>query len=65
MTQLYVSSSGRRISDDMLNLLAMRYRTSSGVITLESFISLVLRIDSMAREYIRFRQLELTESKKR
>lgn len=64
MTQLYVSSSGRRISDDMLNLLAMRYRTSTGAITLESFISLVLRIESMAREYIRFRQLELTESKK-
>lgn len=48
----------------MLNLLAMRYRTTSGVITLESFISLVLRIESMAREYIRFRQLEVTESKK-
>lgn len=64
MTQLYVSSSGRRITDDMLNLLAMRYRTSTGAITLESFISLVLRIESMAREYIRFRQLELTESKK-
>lgn len=64
MTQLYVSSSGRRISDDMLNLLVMRYRTASGVITLESFICLVLRIESMAREYIRFRQLELTESKK-
>lgn len=64
MTQLYVSSSGRRISDDMLNLLAMRYRSASGVITLESFISLVLRIESMAREYIRLRQLEVTESKK-
>ncbi|KAM8737552.1 calpain-1 catalytic subunit-like [Acanthopagrus schlegelii] len=40
-----IMASGKRISDDMLNLMALRYGSSSGQITLESFISLVLRFD--------------------
>ncbi|XP_071327400.1 calpain-9-like [Trachinotus anak] len=42
-----IMASGKRISDDMLNLMALRYGASSGHITLESFISLVLRFDCM------------------
>ncbi|XP_051248392.1 calpain-1 catalytic subunit [Dicentrarchus labrax] len=49
-----IMASGMRISDDMLNLMALRYGSSSGVITLESFISLVLRFDCMNQI---FRQL--------
>ncbi|XP_068574135.1 calpain-1 catalytic subunit-like [Cebidichthys violaceus] len=40
-------ASGKRINDDILNLLALRYGASSGHITLESFISLFLRFDCM------------------
>ncbi|XP_006807534.1 calpain-1 catalytic subunit-like isoform X2 [Neolamprologus brichardi] len=40
-------ASGKKISDEMLNLMALRYGTSSGHITLESFISLVLRFECM------------------
>ncbi|KAM9355409.1 calpain-1 catalytic subunit-like [Pholidichthys leucotaenia] len=40
-------AAGKRVSDDMLNLLALRYGSSSGYITLESFIGLVLRFDCM------------------
>ncbi|XP_044022546.1 calpain-8-like [Siniperca chuatsi] len=38
---------GKGISDDMLNMIALRYGSSSGFITLENFISLVLRFDCM------------------
>uniref|UniRef100_A0A3Q0R1T2 Calpain catalytic domain-containing protein n=1 Tax=Amphilophus citrinellus TaxID=61819 RepID=A0A3Q0R1T2_AMPCI len=41
-----------KVSDEMLNLMALRYGTSSGHITLESFISLLLRFDCMYRKYI-------------
>uniref|UniRef100_A0A4W6DIR7 Calpain catalytic domain-containing protein n=1 Tax=Lates calcarifer TaxID=8187 RepID=A0A4W6DIR7_LATCA len=40
-------ASGMRVSDDMLNLMALRYGASSGHMTLESFISLMLRLDCM------------------
>lgn len=40
------------MSDDMLNLMAARYGSASGVITLESFVSLILRFECMNREYI-------------
>ncbi|XP_073340051.1 calpain-1 catalytic subunit-like [Pagrus major] len=40
-----IMASGKRISDDMLNLMALRYGSSSGQITLENFISLGLRFD--------------------
>uniref|UniRef100_A0A671WLR6 Zgc:136872 n=1 Tax=Sparus aurata TaxID=8175 RepID=A0A671WLR6_SPAAU len=40
-----IMASGKRASDDMLNLMALRYGSSSGQISLESFISLVLRFD--------------------
>ncbi|XP_069544249.1 calpain-1 catalytic subunit-like [Brachyistius frenatus] len=41
------TASGRPVSDDMLNLMALRYGASSGHMTLENFISLVLRLDCM------------------
>ncbi|XP_068194584.1 calpain-8-like isoform X2 [Antennarius striatus] len=41
------TSSGMTISDEMLNLMALRYGTSSGNMTLESFIMLILRFDCM------------------
>ncbi|XP_061598899.1 calpain-1 catalytic subunit-like [Cololabis saira] len=40
-------ASGMKISDDMLNLMALRYGASSGHMTLESFISLILRLECM------------------
>ncbi|XP_070699004.1 calpain-1 catalytic subunit-like [Pempheris klunzingeri] len=46
--------SGMKISDDMLSLLALRYGASSGHMTLESFICLILRLDCM---YKIFKQL--------
>ncbi|XP_040917390.1 calpain-1 catalytic subunit-like [Toxotes jaculatrix] len=42
-----IMATGKRMSDDMLNLMALRYGGSSGHITLESFISLILRFDCM------------------
>ncbi|XP_041826934.1 calpain-1 catalytic subunit-like [Melanotaenia boesemani] len=49
-----VIASGKGINDDMLNLMALRYGASSGHITLESFICLILRFDCMSQI---FRQL--------
>ncbi|KAL6105854.1 capn14 [Pungitius sinensis] len=49
-----LAASGMRLKDDMLSLLALRYGASSGHITLESFISLILRLDCMSKI---FRQL--------
>nr|XP_019940238.1 PREDICTED: calpain-3-like [Paralichthys olivaceus] len=40
-------TSGMNMSDDMLNLMTLRYGASSGNITLESFISLIIRLDCM------------------
>lgn len=39
-----------KVSDEMLNLMALRYGASSGHMTLESFISLILRLDCMLSE---------------
>ena len=47
-----VYCSGKRVSDGMLNLMALRYGASSGHMTLESFISLILRFDCMSRKCI-------------
>uniref|UniRef100_UPI003AAF37A5 calpain-1 catalytic subunit-like n=1 Tax=Centroberyx gerrardi TaxID=166262 RepID=UPI003AAF37A5 len=44
-----IMASGMRVSDDMLNLMALRYGASTGNMTLESFISLVLRMDCMSK----------------
>ncbi|XP_055718361.1 calpain-9-like [Salvelinus fontinalis] len=44
-----IMASGIRLSDSLLNLIALRYGGSSGNISLESFISLVLRMDRMAK----------------
>jgi len=35
------------VSDGMLNLMAARYGISTGQVTLESFISLIIRLDCM------------------
>ncbi|XP_074550087.1 calpain-1 catalytic subunit-like [Halichoeres trimaculatus] len=40
-------ASGKKIGDDMLNLMALRYGSSSGQMTLENFLSLILRFDCM------------------
>uniref|UniRef100_A0A3Q2E209 Calpain catalytic domain-containing protein n=1 Tax=Cyprinodon variegatus TaxID=28743 RepID=A0A3Q2E209_CYPVA len=40
-------TAGFSLSDDMLNLMALRYGASSGHMTLESFISLILRLECM------------------
>ncbi|XP_042357411.1 calpain-9-like [Plectropomus leopardus] len=40
-------ASGITVMDNMLNLMALRYGASSGHMTLESFISLILRLDCM------------------
>ncbi|KAM4540300.1 calpain-3-like [Fundulus diaphanus] len=47
-------ASGMRVSDDVLNLMVLRYGVSSGHMTLESFISLILRLECMFKI---FRQL--------
>lgn len=39
--------AGVMLNDDMLNLMALRYGGASGHMTLESFISLILRLDCM------------------
>lgn len=52
MTEFNVPFSGLRIGDDMLNLLALRYGTSSMVLTMESFITMVIRIECMSSECI-------------
>ncbi|XP_044022793.1 calpain-1 catalytic subunit-like [Siniperca chuatsi] len=44
-----IVASGMRVSDDMLNLMALRYSVSSRHMTLESFISLILRLDCMKK----------------
>nr|XP_055029050.1 calpain-14 [Misgurnus anguillicaudatus] len=46
---LHVAGFG--LSDNMLNLMAMRYGHSNGQITLENFIFLVLRMESMSKTY--------------
>lgn len=52
MTKFNVPFSGFRIGDDMLNLLALRYGTSSMCLTMESFITMVIRMESMSSECI-------------
>uniref|UniRef100_A0A3B3TQB8 Calpain-8-like n=1 Tax=Poecilia latipinna TaxID=48699 RepID=A0A3B3TQB8_9TELE len=47
-----IMASGKTISDDMLNVMALRYGASSGFITLENFIALVLRFDRMSRKHL-------------
>ncbi|XP_006807536.1 calpain-1 catalytic subunit-like [Neolamprologus brichardi] len=47
-------ASGMKVSDDMLSLMALRYGASSGHMTLECFISLMIRLDCMKKI---FRQL--------
>ncbi|KAM9709050.1 calpain-9-like isoform 2-T2 [Menidia menidia] len=46
-------ATGTMVSDDMLNLMALRYGASSGHMTLESFISLILRMDCMSKIFQR------------
>ncbi|CAN9502542.1 unnamed protein product [Ophioblennius macclurei] len=41
------AASGVTVSDNMLNLMALRYGASTGHMTLENFISLFIRLDCM------------------
>lgn len=61
---LNVLFSGFRIGDDMLNLLALRYGTSSMCLTMESFITMVIRMESMSSECIQNICRENSEKKK-
>nr|XP_057946308.1 calpain-1 catalytic subunit-like [Doryrhamphus excisus]XP_057946309.1 calpain-1 catalytic subunit-like [Doryrhamphus excisus]XP_057946310.1 calpain-1 catalytic subunit-like [Doryrhamphus excisus]XP_057946311.1 calpain-1 catalytic subunit-like [Doryrhamphus excisus]XP_057946479.1 calpain-1 catalytic subunit-like isoform X2 [Doryrhamphus excisus]XP_057946480.1 calpain-1 catalytic subunit-like isoform X2 [Doryrhamphus excisus] len=45
---------GTRVSEDMLNMLLLRYGTPSGHVTLENFISLALRLGFMKKIFNRF-----------
>ncbi|XP_067310568.1 calpain-14-like [Pseudorasbora parva] len=45
--------TGFVLSDSMLDLMALRYGDSSGEITLENFVVLVLRMDCMAKTFKR------------
>ncbi|TRY92476.1 hypothetical protein DNTS_028183 [Danionella cerebrum] len=45
--------TGFVLSDSMLNLMALRYRDSSGEISLENFVMLILRMDCMAKTFKR------------
>ncbi|CAI5695364.1 unnamed protein product [Oreochromis niloticus] len=42
-------ASGMKVADDMLSLMALRYGASSGHMTLECFISLMIRLDCMKK----------------
>ncbi|XP_072313965.1 calpain-1 catalytic subunit-like [Eucyclogobius newberryi] len=43
--------SGMKVSDSMLNLMALRYGASAGHMSLESFISLSIRLECMSKIY--------------
>lgn len=47
---MFVFIEGFGLSDSMLNLMAMRYGYANGQITLENYIFLVLRMESMSSE---------------
>ncbi|KAJ8290558.1 hypothetical protein GJAV_G00014460 [Gymnothorax javanicus] len=49
--RIAVEASGVMVSDDILNLLALRYGGSNCDISLENFICLMLRLDCMAKTY--------------
>ncbi|XP_048095842.1 calpain-1 catalytic subunit-like [Alosa alosa] len=44
-------AAGAQISDSMLNLMALRYGGSKGNLTLESFVSLILRLECMSKVF--------------
>ncbi|XP_031436655.1 calpain-1 catalytic subunit-like isoform X1 [Clupea harengus] len=44
-----VIAAGIQMSDDLLNLMALRYGGSTGSLTLESFVSLILRLECMSK----------------
>ncbi|XP_033844620.1 calpain-1 catalytic subunit-like [Periophthalmus magnuspinnatus] len=46
-----IAAIGMKVSDDMLNLMAVRYGASSGHMSLENFISLVLRYECMSKVF--------------
>lgn len=55
--------TGIMLSDNMLNLMALRYAASSGHMTLESFISLILRLECMHSKWSRVGRTMLTVTK--
>ncbi|XP_015232541.1 PREDICTED: calpain-1 catalytic subunit-like [Cyprinodon variegatus] len=46
-----IMAIGKRSSDNMLNLMALRYGDSSGYISLENFIGLALRFERMSQMF--------------
>ncbi|XP_048829895.1 calpain-14-like isoform X2 [Brienomyrus brachyistius] len=44
-----IEAAGATISDDLLNLMALRHGSSSREITMESFVFLMLRLDSLKK----------------
>uniref|UniRef100_A0A3Q1GWG2 Calpain-A-like n=1 Tax=Acanthochromis polyacanthus TaxID=80966 RepID=A0A3Q1GWG2_9TELE len=42
-------ATGKNVSDEILNLIALRYGSSSGNITMENFISLAIRLTCMSQ----------------
>ncbi|XP_042565614.1 calpain-1 catalytic subunit-like [Clupea harengus] len=42
-------ATGIQMSDGMLNIMALRYGGSTGSLTLETFVSLILRLDCMSK----------------
>ncbi|KAF6717942.1 Calpain-1 catalytic subunit [Oryzias melastigma] len=46
-----IVASGIKVNDELLNLMALRYGASSGHMTLESFISLILRLECMCKVF--------------
>ncbi|XP_021168830.1 calpain-1 catalytic subunit isoform X1 [Fundulus heteroclitus] len=61
-----IKASGMSVSDDLLNLMAVRYGATSGHMSLENFISLILRLNCMNKVFetlsdgktLRFSKLE-------
>uniref|UniRef100_A0A3B3DGF2 Calpain catalytic domain-containing protein n=1 Tax=Oryzias melastigma TaxID=30732 RepID=A0A3B3DGF2_ORYME len=47
-----IVASGIKVNDELLNLMALRYGASSGHMTLESFISLILRLECMCSKFL-------------
>lgn len=52
-----VCCAGVMLNDEMLNLMALRYGAATGHMTLESFISLILRLDCMHSKWSQVKKL--------
>ncbi|CAL8300707.1 unnamed protein product [Boreogadus saida] len=60
-----IKAAGIVLKDGMLNLMAVRYGTSTGRISLESYINLLLRLECMGKIYMQLsggKTMSLSES---